>query len=238
MNEDMTAHLSIWTLVLDAGIVVQLVLVLLLLLSFLSWAIIFNKWRIFRAAKADDAAFTALFWGGGDMEQVLAQSKDVQQSPQSQVFQHGFREYLRLKQVAQQAAQQTTENQAAPTAASSMLSVRHAIDQAWSTQMNHFSQHLSFLATVGATAPFIGLFGTVWGIIDAFQNIGITQNTSLATVAPGIAEALVATAFGLLAAIPAVIAYNMFSGNMKMINQQLDTFATEFINVLSRHIRK
>ncbi|MDQ6988799.1 MAG: protein TolQ [Mariprofundaceae bacterium] len=232
MNE--AAHnLSIWVLVLDAGIVVQLVLIILLLLSFVSWAIIFHKWRTFRAVKADDVLFNDLFWDGSDMEQVLKKSQDLAHSPQAHVFEQGFREYLRLKQDAQQ-----QPNEAAPTAASSMLSVRHAVDKAWSAQMDQHGAYLSFLATVGSTAPFIGLFGTVWGIIDAFQNIGLTQNTSLATVAPGIAEALVATAFGLLAAIPAVIAYNAFSGKMKAMNQNLDAFATEFIHVLSRYMRK
>ncbi|MDX8387836.1 MAG: protein TolQ [Ghiorsea sp.] len=231
MNESVSHSLSIWSLVLDAGIVVQLVLILLLTLSVFSWAIIFNKWRAFRVSARDDAEFTELFWGGTDMQQVLAKSKDLKQSPQSAMFQHAFREYFRVRKSAAESEQELP-------AASGMLSVRHAIDSEWSKQMDLYGTHLSFLATVGATAPFIGLFGTVWGIIDAFQSIGISQNTSLATVAPGIAEALVATAFGLLAAIPAVIAYNTFSGKMKNLNTKLDAFANEFINILSRHVRK
>ncbi|MDX8382587.1 MAG: protein TolQ [Ghiorsea sp.] len=223
--------LSVWTLVLDAGVVVQAVLILLLLLSFMSWAIIFNKWRIFRATTREDTQFIDFFWGGADMDQVLAKAKSFKHSPQAAVFHQGFREYLRLRQAGQQ-------QHDAPVAANGMLSVRHAIDSQWSDQMEKHGSGLSFLATVGSTAPFIGLFGTVWGIIDAFQHIGITQNTSLATVAPGIAEALVATAFGLLAAIPAVIAYNTFSGKMKSLNNKLDSFATEFVNILSRHVRK
>jgi biopolymer transport protein TolQ len=231
MNETVSHNLSIWSLVLDAGIVVQLVLLLLLALSVLSWAIIFNKWRVFRVSDRDDAEFTDLFWGGTDMQQVLAKSKDLKHSPQSMLFQHAFREYFRVRKNA------TEAEHPLPTA-SGMLSVRHAIDSEWSKQMDMYGSHLSFLATVGSTAPFIGLFGTVWGIIDAFQSIGISQNTSLATVAPGIAEALVATAFGLLAAIPAVIAYNTFSGKMKGLNNKLDAFANEFISILSRHVRK
>jgi len=233
MSESVGQSLSIWTLVLDAGIVVQLVLLLLMAASFVSWAIIFNKWKSFKIAASDDVKFNDLFWGGSDMEHVLAKSKDLESSPQSDVFRSGFREYLRLRQ-----AVESQESGVSPTAASSMLSVRHAIDKTWAKQMDLYGQNLTFLATVGATAPFIGLFGTVWGIIDAFQSIGISQNTSLATVAPGIAEALVATAFGLLAAIPAVIAYNTFSGKMKALNSRLDGFSTEFINILSRHLRK
>ena len=235
MNESVSHSLSIWSLVLNAGIVVQLVLLLLIALSFISWAVIFNKWRTFRTSARDDAQFTELFWSGSDMQQVLAKAKDLKSSPQASIFQHAFREYLRLRQAAQQ---QNKEDQAVPVAASGMLSVRHVMDTEWSKQMDRHGQKLSFLATVGSTAPFIGLFGTVWGIIDAFQSIGISQNTSLATVAPGIAEALVATAFGLLAAIPAVIAYNAFSGKMKTLNTTLDGFANEFINILSRHVRK
>lgn len=229
MNDSINNGLSIWALVLDAGIVVQMVLVVLLMLSLLSWAIIFNKWRVFRVAKAEDAGFIDLFWGGSDMKDVLSHAKTLKSSPQAAVFQNGFREYARVRQ---------QQEEHALVAGSGLLSIRHVIDKTWTAQMTQFGQGLSFLATVGATAPFIGLFGTVWGIIDAFQNIGLTQNTSLATVAPGIAEALVATAFGLLAAIPAVVAYNAFHGKMKVLNNSLDAFATEFINLLSRHARK
>lgn len=232
MNESMNHQLSIWTLILDAGIVVQLVLVLLLALSFVSWAIIFNKWRAFRLANQEDTKFSDLFWGGTDMQKVLSASKTMKTSPQAMVFQQAFREYLRARQAAQQ------QQESGMTGATGMLGVRHALDMAWSKQMDQYGGYLSFLATVGATAPFIGLFGTVWGIIDAFQNIGLTQNTSLATVAPGIAEALVATAFGLLAAIPAVIAYNAFSAKMKALNGSLDDFSHEFMNILARHVRK
>jgi len=235
MNESVNQSLSIWALVLDAGIVVQLVLLLLLAISLASWAIIFNKWRLFKKSVKADKEFVEIFWSGTDMQHVLAKAKTLQASPRSMVFQHGFREYVRMRQAAQKASQD--ESAVAPSS-DGMLGVRHAIETEWSQQMDIYGRYLSFLATVGSTAPFIGLFGTVWGIIDAFQSIGISQNTSLATVAPGIAEALVATAFGLLAAIPAVIAYNTFSGKMKTLNTKLDAFSTEFINLLSRHVSK
>jgi len=232
MNESVQHSLSIWTLVLDAGIVVQIVLVLLLSLSVLSWALIFNKWRTYAAAKQQDKVFIDLFWSGAEMQTLLEKAKTLKQSSQAAVFNKGFREYLRLRQ--NHAKADTTKN----TAAMSVLSVRHAIEAEWTQQLDEHSKGLSFLATVGSTAPFIGLFGTVWGIIDAFQSIGISQNTSLATVAPGIAEALVATAFGLLAAIPAVMAYNAFSSHMKKLNSKLDGFATEFLNILTSHAKK
>jgi len=218
----MNDHLSIWTLVLEAGIVVQIVLFILLALSFLSWAIIFNKWRAFRALKADDASFDDVFWSGISLEEIDGQAADFKQSAQAVVFQKGFAAFHKIKEEQRGSA----------------LNIRHAVDHAWTAQMHKFGAGLSFLATVGSTAPFIGLFGTVWGIIDAFQNIGLTQNTSLATVAPGIAEALVATAFGLLAAIPAVIAYNAFTGKMKTLNSSLDGFVTEFMSVLTQYAKK
>ncbi|MDX8380636.1 MAG: protein TolQ [Ghiorsea sp.] len=218
----MNDSLSIWTLVLEAGIVVQIVIVMLLSLSLLSWAIIFNKWRTFRAGHSADETFDKIFWDALDLNVVAKEAETMRFSAQANVFVQGFAAFNKVKQEQRGGA----------------LNIRHTVDHAWTKQMHTFGSGLSFLATVGSTAPFIGLFGTVWGIIDAFQNIGITQNTSLATVAPGIAEALVATAFGLLAAIPAVIAYNAFTGKMKTLNSRLDGFATEFMSVLTLHAKK
>jgi len=218
----MNDSLSIWTLVLEAGIVVQIVILMLLSLSLVSWAIIFNKWRVFRAGKAADETFDDLFWSGANLDDIAKEAEPMRNSAQAAVFVQGFSAFNKVKQEQRGGA----------------LNIRHAVDHTWTKQMYSFGSGLSFLATVGSTAPFIGLFGTVWGIIDAFQNIGITQNTSLATVAPGIAEALVATAFGLLAAIPAVIAYNAFTGKMKALNSRLDGFATEFMSVLTQHAKK
>ncbi len=218
----MNEHLSIWALVLGAGLVVQLVLITLIILSLVSWALIFNKWRLFHAVRAADEAFETLFWSGKPLDDIAKEAKHLHHSAQAAVFEKGLAAYHKIRQERRGSA----------------LNIRHAIDHAWTAQMNRFATGLSFLATVGATAPFIGLFGTVWGIIDAFQNIGITQNTSLATVAPGIAEALVATAFGLLAAIPAVVAYNTFAGKMKDLDASLDTFSTEFMGVLTQHAKE
>jgi len=165
MNESVNQSLSIWTLVLDAGIVVQLVLLLLLTLSFVSWAVIFNKWRLFRSVKAEDASFSELFWSGNGMQLVLTKAKALKIRPQSAIFQTGFQKYANLRQ------QQTTQHDHLDVG---MQRVRHVIDAEWSKQMDRFGKGLSFLSTVGSTALFIGLFGTVWGIIDAFQSIGIS----------------------------------------------------------------
>jgi len=123
-------------------------------------------------------------------------------------------------------------------AAGGLDGIRRALDAALSREVERLSRHLPFLATVGSTSPFIGLFGTVWGIMNAFQNIGLTKNTSLASVAPGIAEALVATAFGLVAAIPAVVAYNKFSTDLKRSAANMEQFSAEFLNIIARHIKE
>jgi biopolymer transport protein TolQ len=133
---------------------------------------------------------------------------------------------------------EATESESGKIVAGSGIDgVRRALDAAYSREMEKLSRHLAFLATVGSTSPFIGLFGTVWGIVNAFQGIALTKNTSLIAVAPGIAEALVATAFGLIAAIPAVVAYNKFSADLKRAGANMEQFGSEFLNIVSRHIK-
>jgi len=229
----MTEQLSVLTLILDAGIVVKGVLVLLLLLSIASWGIIFNKWRIYRKVRKEATSFSDIFWSGTDMEQVLASiPKQYPNSPLPNIFQAGYREYIRQRH-------DSTQNTANRIIAGHGLDgIHRALDAALSRELEALSRHLSFLATVGSTAPFIGLFGTVWGILTAFQGIAMSQNTSLTAVAPGIAEALVATAFGLVAAIPAVVAYNKFTTDLKRQAASMEQFASEFLNIMSRHIRR
>jgi len=229
----MTEQLSVLTLILDAGIVVKGVLVLLLLLSIISWGIIFNKWRIYRKVRKQAASFSEMFWGGTDMEHVLASiPKKYPNSPLPNIFQAGYREYTRQRHDS------TQNNVEKIVAGGGLDGIHRALDVALSRELEGLSRHLSFLATVGSTAPFIGLFGTVWGILTAFQGIAISQNTSLTAVAPGIAEALVATAFGLVAAIPAVVAYNKFTTDLKRQAASMEQFASEFLNIMARHIRR
>jgi len=230
----MTQDLSILQLVLNAGIVVKAVLVLLIFLSFASWAIIFNKWRMYRKSRIEAELFSQAFWGGSDMDTVLAGiPQQYPNSPLPNIFQAGYREFMRHKR---DATQTQTINKI--IAAGGMDGIRRALDAAFSREMEQLSRHLAFLATVGSTSPFIGLFGTVWGIVNAFQSIGLTHNTSLAAVAPGIAEALVATAFGLVAAIPAVVAYNKFTSDLKRMAANMEQFSSEFLNIISRHIKE
>lgn len=228
----MSQDLSILHLILNAGFIVQSVLVLLILLSMMSWAIIFNKWRFYRKTRNESETFSQAFWGGSDMDTILAAiPQQYPDSPLPNIFQAGYREFLRTRREA------TRSESGKITAAGGIDGIRRALDAAFSREMEKLSRHLAFLATVGSTAPFIGLFGTVWGIVNAFQSIALTKNTSLIAVAPGIAEALVATAFGLIAAIPAVVAYNKFTSDLKRTGANMEQFSSEFLNILSRHMK-
>ncbi len=229
----MSDQLSFVDLILNASVVVQAVLVLLALLSVLSWAVIFAKWRLYRRARREAEAFSKTFWGGTDMDTVLAGiPQQYPNSPLPNIFAAGYREFLRQKR-------DTTDTQAVRSiiAGGGLDGIRRALDAAFSREIERLGRHLPFLATVGSTSPFIGLFGTVWGIMNAFQEIGLTHNTSLAAVAPGIAEALIATAFGLVAAIPAVVAYNKFTADLKRMAANMEQFSSEFLNILARHIK-
>jgi len=228
----MAEQITVWSLILGAGIVVKGVLLLLIMLSVMSWGIIFNKWRVYRKTKQDAESFSSSFWGGSDMDTLLAGiPQKYPNSPLPNIFQAGYREYMRHRR-------DSSENREGKIVAGGGLDgIRRSLDAAFSREMEGLSRHLAFLATVGSTSPFIGLFGTVWGIMNAFQNIGMSHNTSLAAVAPGIAEALVATAFGLIAAIPAVVAYNKFTSDLKRIAAGMEQFSSEFLNIISRHIR-
>lgn len=227
----MSDGFSIWQLILHASPVVQGVIFLLFLLSITSWAVIFNKWRLYRKVRRDADAFQSAFWGGQDLDTVLAGiPQRYPDSPLPNIFQAGYREFMRLRH------RKGAEANGKIVASAGMSGIRRAMDAALSREMEILSRHLAFLATVGSTSPFIGLFGTVWGIMNAFENIGISKNTSLVAVAPGIAEALVATAFGLVAAIPAVVAYNKFTSDLKRMGALMEQFSQEFQNILERHL--
>lgn len=229
----MSSDLSVWHLILNAGTVVTGVLLLLMLLSVMSWGVILNKWRLYRKTRHEADEFSTTFWSGKDMDTIMAGiPKLYPNSPLPNIFQAGYREFLRHHRTSSSAGDQKI------VAGGGLDGIRRALDAALSRELERLSRHLAFLATVGSTSPFIGLFGTVWGIMNAFQGIALTKNTSLAAVAPGIAEALVATAFGLVAAIPAVIAYNKFSADMKRAVANMEEFSSEFLNIISQHIRQ
>jgi len=227
---------SILQLVRDAGPVVQGVLILLVLFSMISWAIIFLKWLLLRRAHQESEIFLKIFWESRQLEEIHRSSKELIHSPLAEVFAAGYDELKRFQAkgdtfVASGAGELPKQHM---TAAKD--NVQRALGRSMREQVTKLEKAVPFLATVGNTAPFIGLFGTVWGIMDSFHRIGQMGQASLAVVAPGISEALVATAVGLFAAIPAVVAYNYFSTRLRALESGIDSFASEFMNILERHI--
>lgn len=215
---------SLLALFLRASPTVQAVMVILLLASFWAWAIIVQKLIVFAAARRDAARFDRRFWSGEPLDDLFDTLGAKPAGAPERVFAAGMTEWRRS---------QKDDGGIIPAAQSR---IDRAMNVAIARESDRLTRHLPFLATVGSTAPFIGLFGTVWGIKTAFEQIAVSQNTSLAVVAPGIAEALVATALGLFAAIPAVIFYNKLSTDADRIAGQYDAFADEFATILSRQL--
>lgn len=221
----MEAELSVWYLIANAGVLVQLVMLLLVLASVVSWALIFQRIQVFRKAKQAQLAFEERFWSGMDLGQLY---KEVNADPapfsgMESVFRAGFKEFSRLRQQSRDAD-------------AVMEGTQRAMRVAFSREQERLETHLPFLATVGSTSPYVGLFGTVWGIMNSFRGLAQVQQATLATVAPGISEALIATAMGLFAAIPAVIAYNRFSAMSDALLKNYETFAEEFSSILHRRV--
>ena len=217
---------TVWGMFWEAGIVVQLVIVLLVLASVWTWAIIFEKLMRIRKVNSEADAFEETFWSGNSLENLYGETKKNPTHPLALVFISAMREWQRSL---------TAEGRVLDK-----LSLQERIAKVMRVtsqrEMERLEERTVFLATVGSTAPFVGLFGTVWGIMNAFQSIALTSNTSLAVVAPGIAEALLATALGLVAAIPAVMAYNKLSGELARYAARLEGFSDEFQAILSRQM--
>ena len=220
----MSADLSFFSLIAGASVVVQLVMLLLLTVSVLSWAMIFRKRSALHEARTDADRFEERFWSGGDLYSLYNQI-----SPRSEnlrglanIFVAGFQEFTRLRKKAG----------ADPT--SVVEGAQRSMRVSLAREVDDLETHLSFLATVGSTSPYVGLFGTVWGIMNSFSAIGAKGSATLAVVAPGIAEALIATAMGLFAAIPAVVAYNRYSHDVERLNGRYEDFMDEFTTILQR----
>lgn len=228
-----TAHLDMLSMFAQADIVVKIVMLLLIASSFWSWAIIATKYLMYREVRKQHRAFEKRIWSGKPLEEQFDAMKDNIDSPLANVFVTGMGEWLdwKSRQVDKAGQQETGRLQM-----SIKDRINRTMDITRNREVSHLQQHLSFLATVGSTAPFIGLFGTVWGIMHSFQSIAVTQDTSLAVVAPGIAEALFATAIGLFAAIPAVIFYNKYTTELGKMADKMDDFADEFSAVISREL--
>ena len=216
-----TSGLDVWSLVWDAGPMGKFVLLVLIVFSILSWAIIVERWRTFGRAERESAAFLARFRQGGGLAAVQDATKNLEQSPVAQVFRAGYREFS-LNPPAGGLVSEPAELEA----------LHRVLRKTADLQSMELERSLGLLATTAGATPFIGLFGTVWGIMNAFRGIGVTSNASIQAYAPGIAEALIATAAGLLAAIPALIGYNHFLRRMRVIEGRMDEFIADLVHRL------
>jgi biopolymer transport protein TolQ len=220
----MTTDMSLWSLFANASLLVKLVMLMLLLASLYSWTLIIQKYRQLKAARADALIFENRFWSGIDLVDLYRQVNKRRDALQglAGLFEAGFGEYARLRKQGGLSAMDIVEG--------AQRSMRVAL----SREIDRIEASLAFLATVGSTSPYVGLFGTVWGIMNSFRALGGAQHATLSMVAPGIAEALIATAMGLFAAIPAVIAYNRFSNEVERLETRYETFKEEFSTLLQR----
>lgn len=222
----MNAELSITHLILTASPVVQAVMILLLLASVASWTVIIGKWQVFKRSHEDADEFEERFWGGNDLADLYKEVsvRRDQSFGLEHLFESGFREYAKLHK--------------AGVASNDLINgTQRAMRIELNRDVDQLETQLPFLATVGSTSPYIGLFGTVWGIMNAFIGLGNVHQATLAMVAPGIAEALIATAMGLFAAIPAVIFYNRYANEVERLYTRYDNFVEEFSAILQRQVR-
>ena len=212
-------------LILNASLVVQLVMLILVVASVVSWTMIFNKRLLLKHSKIDADKFEERFWSSEDLSPLYNRITAGRYEPSGmeKIFEAGYKEFSRL--------QKQEGNDPEAILDGSQRSMRIAMNK----EVDHLETNLSFLATVGSTSPYIGLFGTVWGIMNSFQALGTVQQATISMVAPGISEALVATAMGLFAAIPAVIAYNRYSNDVERLINRYDNFLEEFSSILHRH---
>ncbi len=223
----MTTDMSILSLVMGASFAVQVVLFILLAASFASWSIIFTKRRLIRRTKSASDDFETSFWSGGDLNTLYraASRQKGGSSGMASIFEAGFREFNRVTQQGGVEPDKIVDE------------CRRAMRVSQMREVDKLEESLATLATIGSTSPYVGLFGTVWGIMNSFRALGNVQSATLAMVAPGIAEALVATAMGLFAAIPAVIAYNRYADKVARLEIRYDGFMEEFSSILQRHSR-
>ncbi|MEX0943735.1 MAG: protein TolQ [Pseudomonadales bacterium] len=221
----MNEPLSIIDLILNASPVVQVVMAILVLASMASWIMIFQRWFSLSAISRQAIEFESEFWSGKDLRQIYKDIEENEETPigSAAIFHAGFREFTRVRK------QEADSDRV-------MQNVHRAMRVSMFREEERLETHLSFLATVGSTSPYIGLFGTVWGIMNSFRGLATVNQASLSVVAPGISEALVATAMGLFAAIPAVIAYNRYSAQVEIIVNRFEAFTDEFSSILYRAI--
>jgi len=208
---------SLFQLFIRADFIVKAVIVILIAASVYSWALIFDKYKLFKRIEKSTTSFEEKFWKTRSAESFYNNFTNREKDPVANIFQSAMSELVRTK---------------SKSSAVQSARVSRVIEISADKEIKLIEKHFTFLATVGSTAPFIGLFGTVWGIMNSFQSIAISRNTSLAIVAPGIAEALFATALGLLAAIPAVVAYNKFNSDLKKYSARIENFSKRFLSII------
>lgn len=230
--------IDIFYMVMNAGLMVQFVLALLLLFSIASWSIIIIKFRIIGKAFKESGVFTEFFWKSKDFSEAFSKCKKFPNSPVARVFRVGYVELRKLSKSGPTATSLSPEsqNQSLKLKLTGTDNLKRALDRTINTEITRLMQMVPFLATTGNSTPFIGLFGTVWGIMNSFHGIGLRGSASLAVVAPGISEALIATAAGLAAAIPAVIAYNHFMHKIRVLESDLQSFSSDLLNIIERDI--
>jgi biopolymer transport protein TolQ len=227
-DEVVKVETGAWHAIISASPVVQLTLLLLVAMSVISWAIIFFKRKEIQTVKAENAKFLDFFWEAKSLDEVNRELRKYKDSPLAEIFQSGYKELIKI-------VENKKDVKATQFSASQVDNIQRVLRNASDREMNQLENKLNFLATTGSTGPFIGLFGTVWGIMGSFQKIGATGSANLAVVAPGISEALIATGIGLLAAIPAVIFYNHFSTQLNSIDMDLSQFQSDLLNIIRRN---
>ena len=226
---------EILQMIMHAGTVVKIVLFILLVFSLISWAIIFMKARLFFKASSENEIFLEYFWEGMEFSKLKKEAETLTHSPIGHIFREGFNELGRITKIKPLTGDKDSTN---PPRSAIMDDIQRVLRKSAVYQQSMLERYISFLATTGNTCPFIGLFGTVWGIMESFRGIGLKGSASLAVVAPGISEALVATAGGLAVAIPAVVAFNYFNQKVINLQNQMETFISDFLSLLDRQMMK
>ncbi|MDA8166086.1 MAG: protein TolQ [Desulfobacteraceae bacterium] len=223
-------QLDIINMFLKASLIVKLVMMMLVCFSLTSWFIVFNKFLLYRSTRQESAEFLDDFWKSRNLAEAYKSARESYSCPEANIFSTGFTELQKLSRI-QKPGEETLEMRLA-----NMDNLKRALDKAQNIEVHRLGKSLAFLATTGSATPFIGLFGTVWGIMSSFKDIGMRGSASLAVVAPGISEALVATAAGLAVAIPAVVFYNHFSNRLEGLENEMSRFISDFLNLVERDI--
>ncbi len=230
-----TESIGLFYMLSEAGPIVKFILLLLLFFSITSWAIIFIKIRYIRKSFKDSNDFTDVFWQCRNLADAFSKAKALRSSPLARIF---IAAYMEMARTDGKETKKPTIKKTEGTYLQNIGSINRSLKRSMNVEIRRLVQLVPFLATAGNTAPFIGLFGTVWGIMDTFQGIGLSGSASLAVVAPGISEALIATAAGLAVAIPSVIAYNFFNDRIRVLDSEMQSFSSDVLNIMERDIQK